>query len=64
MGQIKIIITEDEHHWILEDIKKLSGNTDAVSAIAKEDGISQNRVRYVVSTSTTFDTDMKGSFKQ
>ena len=64
MGQIKIIITEDEHHWVLEDIKKLSGKTVAVSAIAKEAGMNQNRVRYVVSTSTTFDTDMKGSFKQ
>ena len=36
MGQIKIIITEDEHHWVLEDIKKLSGNTAAVSAITKK----------------------------
>lgn len=62
MGQIKIIITEDEHHWVLEDIKKLSGKTVAVSTIAKEAGMSQNRVRYVVSTSTTLDTDMKGSF--
>jgi hypothetical protein len=64
MGRIKIIITEDEHHLVLEDIKKLSGDTVAVSTITKEDGMSQNRVRCVVSTSTTFDTDMKGSFKQ
>ena len=64
MGQIKIIITEDEHHWVLEDIKKLSSKTVEVSAIAKEAGMNHNRVRYVVSTSTTLDTDMKGSFKQ
>ena len=64
MGQIKSIITEDEHHWVLEDIKKLSGKTVAVSAVAKEAGMNHNRVCYIVSTSTTLDTDMKCSFKQ
>lgn len=49
MAQINIITTEEEQNCVLEAIKKLSGKTVAVSAIAKEAGMNQNRVRYVVS---------------
>lgn len=49
MAQINIITTEEEQHCVLEAIKKLSGKTVAVSAIAKEAGMNPNRVRYVVS---------------
>ena len=49
MAQINIITTEEEQQCVLEAIKKLSGKTVAVSAIAKEAGMNQNRVRYVVS---------------
>lgn len=49
MAQINIITTESEQNCVLEAIRKLSGKTVAVSAIAKEAGMNQNRVRYVVS---------------
>lgn len=64
MAQINIITTEEEQQCVLEAIKKLSGKTVAVSAVAKEAGMNHNRVCYIVSTSTTLDTDMKCSFKQ
>lgn len=49
MAQINITTTKEEQCCVLEAIKKLSGKTVAVSAIAKEAGMNQNRVRYVVS---------------
>lgn len=49
MAQINITTTESEQNCVLEAIRKLSGKTLAVSAIAKEAGMNQNRVRYVVS---------------
>lgn len=49
MAQININTTEEEQCCVLKAIKKLSGKTVAVSAIAKEAGMNQNRVRYVVS---------------
>jgi DNA-binding IclR family transcriptional regulator len=49
MAQINITTTESEQNCVLEAIRKLSGKTVAVSAIAKEAGMNQNRVRYVVS---------------
>lgn len=49
MAQINITTTESEQNYVLEAIRKLSGKTVAVSAIAKEAGMNQNRVRYVVS---------------
>lgn len=49
MAQINITTTEEEQNCVLEAIRKLSGKTVAVSAIAKEAGMNQNRVRYVVS---------------
>ena len=49
MAQINITTTEEEQNCVLEAIKKISGKTVAVSAIAKEAGMNQNRVRYVVS---------------
>lgn len=49
MAQINITTTESEQSCVLEAIRKLSGKTVAVSAIAKEAGMNQNRVRYVVS---------------
>lgn len=49
MAQINIATTEEEQNCVLDAIKKLSGKTVAVSAIAKEAGMNQNRVRYVVS---------------
>ncbi len=48
MAQISITTTEDEQSRVLEAIKRLSGKTVAVSAIAKEAGMNQNRVRYVI----------------
>lgn len=48
MAQINITTTEDEQSRVLEAIKRLSGKTVAVSAIAKEAGMNQNRVRYVI----------------
>lgn len=49
MAQINITTTESEQNCVLEAIRKLSGKTVAVSTIAKEAGMNQNRVRYVVS---------------
>ena len=49
MAQINITTTESEQSCVLEALRKLSGKTVAVSAIAKEAGMNQNRVRYVVS---------------
>lgn len=49
MAQINITTTESEQSCVLEAIRKLSGRTVAVSAIAKEAGINQNRVRYIIS---------------
>lgn len=48
MAQINIITTEEEQNCVLEAIKKLSGKTISVSAIAKEADINQNRVRYII----------------
>ncbi len=48
MAQINITTTEDEQSRVLEAIKKLTGKTVAVSAIAKEACMNQNRVRYVI----------------
>lgn len=48
MAQINIITTKEEQDRVLATIKKLQGQTVAVSAIAKEAGLNQNRVRYVV----------------
>lgn len=49
MAQINIVTTEEEQSYVLEAIRKFSGQTVAVSAIAKEAGMNKNRVRYVVS---------------
>lgn len=49
MAQINITTTESEQSCVLEVIRKLSGRTVAVSAIAKEAGMNQNRVRYIIS---------------
>lgn len=49
MAQINIVTTAEEQSRVLEAIRKLSGQTVAVSAIAKEAGMNKNRVRYVVS---------------
>ena len=49
MAQINITTTESEQSCVLEAIRKLSGRTVAVSAIAKEAGMNQNRVRYIIS---------------
>lgn len=48
MAQINIETTADEQSRVLEAIKKLVGKTVAVSAIAREAGMNQNRVRYVI----------------
>lgn len=48
MAQINIITTPEEQSKVLVAIKKLQGQTIAVSAIAREAGINQNRVRYVI----------------
>lgn len=49
MAQINITTTEEEQSCVLTAIKKLAGNTVAVSAIAREANMNQNRVRYVIS---------------
>lgn len=49
MAQINITTTKSEQNCVLEAIRKLSGRTVAVSAIAKEAGMNQNRVRYIIS---------------
>lgn len=48
MAQINIITTAEEQEKVLKALKKLQGNTVAVSAIAKEAGMNPNRTRYVV----------------
>lgn len=48
MAQINIATTEEEQHCVLEAIKELTGQTIAVSAIARKAGMNQNRVRYVI----------------
>lgn len=49
MAQINIVTTEEEQICVLDAIKKLTGKTVAVSAIAREANMNQNRVRYVIS---------------
>ena len=48
MAQINIITTVEEQERVLEAIKKLQGQTVAVSAIASMAGMNPNRVRYVI----------------
>lgn len=48
MATIKIVTTQIEQDKVLEAIRKLKGKTVAVSAIAAEAGMNQNRVRYVI----------------
>ncbi len=48
MAQINITTTIEEQNRVLEAIKKLQGQTVAVSAIASMAGMNQNRVRYVI----------------
>lgn len=48
MAQISIVTTVEEQEKVLKAIIKLQGQTVAVSAIAREAGMNQNRVRYVI----------------
>lgn len=48
MAQINITTTIEEQDRVLETIKKLQGQTVAVSAIASMAGMNQSRVRYVI----------------
>ena len=48
MAQILITTTANEQEKVLQAIKKLQGQTVAVSLIAREAGMNQNRVRYVI----------------
>lgn len=48
MAQINIVTTVEEQEKVLKALRKLQGQTVAVSAIAKEAGMNQNRVRYVI----------------
>ena len=48
MATIKIVTTQIEQDKVLEAIRKLQGKTVAVSAIALEARMNQNRVRYVI----------------
>lgn len=48
MAQITIVTTPSEQEAVLKAVSKLSGKTIAVSAIATEAGLNQNRVRYVI----------------
>ena len=48
MAQINIVTTPEEQEIVLQAIATLSGQTVAVSDIAKKAGLNQNRVRYVI----------------
>ena len=48
MAQINITTTIEEQDRVLEAIKRLQGQTVAVSAIASMAGMNQSRVRYVI----------------
>ena len=48
MAQINIVTTPEEQAIVLKAIATLSGQTVAVSDIAKKAGLNQNRVRYVI----------------
>lgn len=48
LAQITIVTTPEEQEIVLKAIATLSGQTVAVSDIAKKAGINQNRVRYVI----------------
>ena len=48
MAQINITTTIEEQDIVLEAIKKLQGQTVAVSTIASMAGMNQSRVRYVI----------------
>lgn len=48
MAQINITTTTEEQNRVLEVIKKLQGQTVAVSAIASMAEMNQSRVRYVI----------------
>lgn len=48
MAQISIVTTAEEQEKVLKAIRKFNGQTVAVSAIAREAGMNQNRVRYVI----------------
>ena len=48
MAQINITTTIEEQDRVLEAIKKLQGQTVAVSTIASMAGMNQSRVRYVI----------------
>lgn len=48
MAQINITTTSEEQNKVLQAIKKLQGQTVAVTAIAKEANMNPNRVRYVI----------------
>lgn len=48
MAQINIVTTAAEQQKVLVAIKKLQGQTVAMSAIAREANMNQNRVRYVI----------------
>lgn len=48
MAVIQILTTPEEQRKVLEAISRLEGQTVAYSAIAKEAGVPDNRVRYII----------------
>lgn len=48
MAQISITTTAEEQDRVLEALRKLQGQTVAVSAIASMAGMNQSRVRYAI----------------
>lgn len=48
MAQISIVTTAEEQEKVLKAIRNFNGQTVAVSAIAREAIMNQNRVRYVI----------------
>ena len=48
MAQINITTTVEEQDRVLEAIRKLQGQTVAVSTIASMAGMNQSRVRYAI----------------
>jgi DNA-binding IclR family transcriptional regulator len=48
MALINVITTPEEHAIVLEALKKFTGKTAPVSAIAREADLGESRTRYVL----------------
>lgn len=48
MAKIEILTTQEEQDSIIEALKKLKGQTVAVSKIASLTTVNKNRIRYII----------------